>query len=122
MEDQREGNTTIPCDVCGKLNKDGYVWCYSCGQKIDQTPTNIMFGYKAGKKTWGEKEYGKIQEYKRTHAADLLQPTYYDKHEKKSKLNKDFVKLYGDPFKKTGTGKAVRDAEAKGLFEIKGNG
>lgn len=110
------------CSTCG-ANNFNYMNCWFCGLQISKNNySNFSIFFKYGKKVVGERSNTKAKDYAIKNAADLLQPTYYDKGEKKVKLNKDFIEVYGDPFKQRATvGSAVEKAVDSGTIKLNVN-
>jgi hypothetical protein len=90
----------VRCPQCGLLVWDEYQFCYECGYNIKFGGViSINYKMKSGK-VFSDSELRKIQKATAGMESDLIQPTReYDRVHKTWTTNRDFVKLYGDPFK-----------------------
>ncbi len=103
------------CERCNHVfNKKGFEgkrliehksYCLTCKNPVIES---FYYNYKFGKYTYDPKHLRAIQDNYNSHPADYLQPTRWNNAERKQEVNPDFVKYYGDPFKrKDTTGKSV---------------
>lgn len=89
----------IKCPECKVLNHNKF-HCYYCGYQLTDR-ANITIQYKAGGKVMSSKQYTHmIEETTGANAKDYLQPMRYNNLTKKMEKNPDYIKVYGDPFKK----------------------
>jgi len=75
---------------------------------------------RSGKSYLSDKQMRQAEDFNRTHAKDMLQPTRYNSADRKMEINPDFAKAYGNPFnKKAEIGTAVDKAIDSGEIELK---
>lgn len=89
----------VRCSNCKVLNHNKFN-CYYCGYQLSDK-VNITINYKAGGRVMSRRQYHHmIEETTGKNAKDYLQPMRYNKYTKQMEKNPEYIKVYGDPFKK----------------------
>lgn len=111
---------TSTCPRCEYLNHIGAINCYNCEERIAKDiGISTRYKVKGSKYNYTRKELDFALDYGNKHRKDLLQPTRYNKLERKFEPNPEFIKEYGDPFKQnTQVGSAVEKELQSGSARV----
>lgn len=112
---------TETCKKCKYLNQYNAIDCYHCGVRVNDRPITFSIAYKKGKHTYTAKEWQFAQDFTNKNYKDFLQPTRWNNATRKTEINPEFVKEYGNPYKKADVGSEVIKDIERGNARIVGD-